>query len=454
MVRCALGLDVANLFQVRAAGRRLEMSTRLALGAGRANLVRGFLSESVLLGLLGGIAGLALAFGAIRLLLFLKPDRLPRLEEIGIDSSTVVFTLLLSVLAGLVFGLLPVFKYGRPGMLTVLKEGGRGGSPGRERHRVRNLLVASQIGLALVLLVGSGLMMRSLAALSAVRPGFRDPEQVLIVRLAIPQGEVPDNEQVALLEERIYRSLGVIAGVDSVGITSSVTMDGWDNNDAVFVEGFPLPEGRIPPIRRFKWVGENYFETMGNPLLAGRTLHWSDVRSHAKVVVVTENMVHEYWSSPSEALGKRIRAGDRSPWHEIVGVVGDVHDDGVDRKSPSVVYWPLLVEKLWDNDVFVSRSVASVLRASRLSSTGFIEEVRRAVRSVNPNLPSTASVPCRSCWTARWPGPLSLWRCWRFPPWWPCCWGLWGSTASSPMPSPSGPARSVSAWRWRLDTGM
>jgi predicted permease len=312
------------------------------------------------------------------------------LNEIGIDGTVVLFTFAISVFSGILFGLFPLIKYGRMSLTAALKEGGRGGSEGRERHRARSVLVVAQIALALVLLVGAGLMIRSFRALRQVQPGFVRPEEVLTVRLTIPTAEVSDAAQVVRVHRQIMDRLAAIPGVDSVGFASSVTMDGWDSNDAVSVEEFPTAEGKIPPIRRYKWVSENFFETMGNPVLAGRAITWHDIETQAAVVVISENLAREYWGEPSKALGKRIRQSfekSETPWREIVGVVGDEHDNGVSEKPPTIVYWPLLVPKFWGEDVFVQRSMAYAIRTRRLGTSTFLDEVRSAVWSVNPNLP-------------------------------------------------------------------
>jgi predicted permease len=192
---------------------------------------------------------------------------------------------------------------------------------------------------------------------------------------------------VALLHERILGELARIPGVASAAMTSSVTMDGWDSNDPIFVEDFPLPEGQIPPLRRFKWIAPGYFDTLGNPLLAGRGIEWADVHERRKVAIVTRNFALEYWDEPAEALGRRIRVSPASPWREVVGVVGDVRDDGVDQAATAVVYWPMAQTEFWGEELFVPRSMAYVIRSPRVGAESLLDEVRRTVWSVNPRLP-------------------------------------------------------------------
>jgi predicted permease len=384
LVACA---NVANLFLVRAEGRQQELAVRLALGAGLRRVAAELLTESFLLGILGGVVGLALAFGGIQLLLALEPSRLPRLNEITIDPIVIAFTLLISVIAGLLFGLAPVLKYARPQLASALKENGRGSSDGRERHRTRNALVVVQVAMALVLLVASGLMIRTFTAMRNVPPGFTDPDSVLTVRINVPTALVEDPAQVARVHEQIQTRLTSIAGVSSVGSSSSITMDGNDSNDPVFAEGVQTPEGKIPTLRRHKWIGENYFATMGNPIIAGRDMTWADVHNRRNYAIVSENLARELFGEPQAAIGRRIRQTPSDPWREVIGVVGNDHDDGVTRPATATVYWPLLQEDFWDVPVRSQRSMAYAIRTERLRDPGFLKEVQQAVWAVNPNLP-------------------------------------------------------------------
>lgn len=389
LVACA---NVANLFLVRAEGRVRLMALQKALGADRATVARGFLTESVLLGLLGGILGVALAWGGLALLTRVAPAELPRLDAIGLDGSVLAFTAAISILAGLLFGVVPLVKYGNPNLTSALKEGGRGGH-GRDRNRARAALVTAQIAMAMVLLIGSGLMIRSFQALREVDPGFDDPAELMGFRAYIPDAVIEDPEAVVAAHERMLWSLREIPGVVTAGATSSVPMDDYDNNDAVFVEDFPTPEGQIPPVRRIKAVLPGYFETMGNPVLAGRDLDWTDVHEARPVVVITENLAREYWSSPAEALGRRMaratRAGDPI-WAEIVGVVGNIRDDGLDQDPVATTYWPQLTvvsDAVGEDELFVQRSMVFVVRAPESILSTILPRLQDAVWSVSASIP-------------------------------------------------------------------
>jgi predicted permease len=384
LIACA---NVANLFLVRAEGRQQELAIHSALGASWRRLSWELLSESLTLGVLGGAAGLLLAYAGIRTLVAVAPEGLPRVEEIGIDATVVLFTVVLSLGAGMLFGLIPVLKFARPQVAAALKEGGRLSSAGRTRHRARNTLVVTEIALAVVLLVASGLMIRTFVAMRSVNPGFQRPEEVLTLRVSIPSSVISDPAQTARTHEQILRKIEQLPGITSAGLSNSITMDGYDSNDPIFVEDFPGPPGRIPPLRRFKWISENYFETMGRPVLAGRTITWQDVHDAASVAVVSENFAREFWKEPAAAIGRRIRQSPTNPWRTIVGVVADERDDGVAQAAPSIIYWPMLIKEFWTNPVFTQRTMGYAIRTERAGSPTLLKEIQQAVWSVNPNLP-------------------------------------------------------------------
>jgi len=383
LIACA---NVANLFLVRAEGRQQELAIHAALGASWRRLAWELLSESMTLAVTGGLIGLGLAYAGIRTLVSVAPEGLPRLEEINIDPTVLLFTVAISLIAGVLFGVIPVIKFATPHLAGALKEGGRLSSASRERHRARNTLVVVEIGLAVVLLVASGLMVRTFQAMRKVDPGFSRPEEVLTFRVSVPDTVIADPVQTAQIHEQIAKRLEQIPGVTSVGLASSITMDGNNSNDPVFVEGQPS-SNKLPPIRRFKAVGQNYFKTMQSRLVVGREITWADIHARTPIVMVSENFAREYWKEPSAALGKRIRETPTNPWRTIVGVVADARDDGVVRPAPAIIYWPLVLDNFWDEKIMVFRNIAFAIRTPRLNSPTLLKEIQQAVWSVNGNLP-------------------------------------------------------------------
>jgi putative ABC transport system permease protein len=386
-IACA---NVANLLLVRAEGRQQELAIRTALGASWSQIARELLFESATLGVMGGALGVGLAYGALRLLKATGPANLPRLDEIGVDPAVLLFAAVISLVAGLLFGLLPVFRYAGRNVDTALREGGRTASEGRQRHLARSTLVVVQVALSLVLLVSSGLMIRTFRALQQVQPGFAAPEEILTLRVSIPEAQVREPEQVVRMYGEMMRKIAAIPGARSVGLSSSITMDGSRSGDPIFPEDRPYAEGQLPPIRRFKYIVPGFFETMGNPLLAGRDLSWTDLNEKRHVVLVSENLAREYWKSPEAAIGKRVRETPKAPWREIVGVVGNERDNGVHEKAPGIVYWPIIVRDSYGNRVTVRRGMAFAIRSGRTGTASLLQEVRQAVWSVNPDLPIAA----------------------------------------------------------------
>jgi len=384
LIACA---NVANLFLVRAEGRQQELAIHAALGAGSRRIAWELLSESLVLGVIGGAVGLVLAYAGVRGLVAMAPAGLPRVQDIGFDPAVLLFTCAISLLAGSLFAVIPVIKFATPRLASALNQGGRLGTASRQRHRARNALVIAEIALAVVLLVSSGLMIRTFQAMRRVNPGFTNPAQVVTFRVSIPDSVIKDPEQTVRTEEQIVRHLEQIPGVTSVGISSSVAMEGIGNHDPIFVEDFPGPGGRIPPIRTYKMIEGSYFTTMGNSLVAGRALSWEDSYKQSPVVVISENLAREYWKEPQAALGRRIRNSPDDPWRTIVGVVRDERDEGLSKAAPTIVYWPLLVKHMWNDPVRVQRGLTFVLRTERVKSPTLLKEIQQAVWSVNGSLP-------------------------------------------------------------------
>ena len=383
LIACA---NVANLLLVRAEGRHQELAIRAALGASRGRIAAEMLFESLILALFGSALGLGLAYAAVRVLVAMAPTGLPRLNEIGVDGTVALFTLAISLVATLLFGSIPVLKYAGAGPGTGLREGRRTMSESRERHRSRNVLVIVQVALALVLLISSGLMIRTFRALTRVAPGFTAPSELQTFRVDIPDTDVKDPERVARMQEEILRKIEAIPGVSSGSLSMSVPMDGNEWTDAVFVKDRSYAPGEIP-LHRFRFVAPGYFKTLGTPLVAGCDLTWSDIYNKVPVAIVSEKLARECWHDPWSALGKQIRPNPKDHWREVVGVVGDVHDDGTDKEAPSSVYWPILAAKFESNDIDVRRYVTFSIRSPRAGSEAFMNEVQRAVWSVDPSLP-------------------------------------------------------------------
>ena len=384
LIACA---NVANLLLVRTDGRQQELAIRAALGADWQRIGRELMTESVILGVCGGIVGLGLAYGGVRLLLALAPANLPRLSEIAVSGPVLLFTLVLSILAGALFGLVLVAKYARPRVASELRAGGRTMSASRERQRVRNGLVVAQVALAMVLLVGSGLMIRTFQALRHVQPGFTHPEDVLTMRITIPSATVKDAEAAVRMQQSILDKIAGIPGVSAVGLASAVPMDGNHWSDPIYADDKQYAEGKLPALRRFKMISPGLLGTLGTPLVAGRDLTWDDMYQLHPVALVSENLARELWGSPTAAIGRSIRESMKAPWRRIIGVVADMRDDGVDQPAPTAAYFPTYMHDFEGDAVSLRRTPAFVIRSSRARSNGFVKEVSAAVWSIDPNLP-------------------------------------------------------------------
>jgi putative ABC transport system permease protein len=380
LVACA---NVANLMLVRAEVRRNELTLRVALGAGWGHIVRELLVESLTLAVLGGVAGTALAFGAIRLLVALSPGNVPRLNGIALDPLVLVFTGAISILAGLLFGLIPAVKHRQSQFALASVRTGLS----RERHRTRNVLLVSQVALAVVLLVGSVLMIRSFQALRRVDPGFRHPETIQTFRVSIAYSQVPDADAVLGMQSGIADGLRTIPGVESVAYTSSLPMEvepGISTNSTFTFEDHPMPPGQVAPIRRVKFISPGTFHTFGTPLLAGRDFTWDDLFQKRDVVMISASLANQVFQSPRDAIGRRLRDGSDGRWYEIVGVGGDVYDNGAHLPPATIVYWPARTKE----DYWVrARSVAFAMRTSRAGTEALMNEIRDVVRKVDPTMP-------------------------------------------------------------------
>jgi predicted permease len=384
LIACA---NVANLLLVRTEGRQHELAVRAALGATRGRIAAELLFESFVLAFLGSALGLGLAYLALPALIALAPAGLPRANEIGINAPVLLFACGAALLASVLSASLPIFKYVGAHLGTGLRESGRTLSESRRRHRARNALVIAQVALAFVLLICSGLMIRTFRALTSVQPGFSDPAGVQTFGISIPEADVPGNEQVVRMQDDIRQRIQAIPGVTLVGFGTAVPMDGNESINPIFIEHRTYAEGQLPPIRRFKFISPGYLATLGTPLVAGRDYTWADLYNKLPVAIVSENFAREIAGAPAAALGKRIRVSSTDDWHEIIGVAGDVHQDGADKDAPSTVYWPVMAAHLEGNDIIIRRDISFVIRSRRAGSVSLMDDVRRAVWSADPNLP-------------------------------------------------------------------
>jgi putative ABC transport system permease protein len=381
LIACA---NVANLFLVRADGRRQELAIRAALGAKMGRLVRELLLESMLLGMAGGALGMAFAYFALRLLVSSDMTNLPRVHGISMHPLAFVFTSSVSLLAGLLLGLIPAIQYGHPKVSISLRGEGRSLTAHKERQRTRSFLITVQVALALILLVGSGLMIQTFRALHHVDPGFSNAEQLETLNIGIPDTQIKDPEQVVRTEEAIVRNIEAISGVSQVAAISDLPLAGGEN-DPIYAEDHQGRDSSLPSVRRFKYVSPGYFSTVDSRLVAGRDLTWSEVYNRTPVVLVSENLARELWGDPRAAMGKRVRVKQKDYWREVIGVVADLHDDGIDQKAPAIVYWPLLLKYEDENDNVI-RSPMFIARTPRAGSIALREDIQRAVAGVNASL--------------------------------------------------------------------
>lgn len=383
LIACA---NVANLLLVRAEGRGQELAIRVAVGAGWGHIARSLMVESLMLSLAGGLMGLGLAYGGLRVLVSHGPATLPRLREITVDPHVLGFALAVSVISGLLFGLVPIAKVvGRNSAWTpaeFIRGGGRWASAGKNQHRSQNALVVLQVALALVLLVGSGLLIRTFQNLRHVDPGFAHPKTVQTARIYMPPAMMPD--RMVRTQSQILERLAAIPGVTSAAYVDSLPMDGA-RGVIVYAQDKTYAAGELPPTRTVKMISPGYFRTLGTRLVVGRDIDWAELYNERNVCLVSESFARDTWNTISGAIGKRINIGTTGSWQEVIGVVADVHDDGPDKKAPAIIYWPARQHQMIGNTFPVS--VAFTLRSNRTGTEGFVSEIRRAVAAVAPDLP-------------------------------------------------------------------
>ena len=376
LIACA---NVANLLLARAAARRQELAVRSALGAGRGRLVRQLLTESLLLGIAGGGLGLILAAWGVELLVALSPGNIPRLEEAGLDARVLAFTFGVSVLTGVVFGLLPALSASKTDLAESLKEGGsRGPTAGQGARRLRSSLVIAEIAITAVLLACAGLMIRSFNAIQSVDPGFR-PERVLTFEFSLPSAKYKDEPQIAAFYEQLTARAAALPGVERAALVDSLPLGGGADVLSFVIEGRPeLPPEKVQDAM-FSTATPDYFDVLGIGHVRGERLTERHRDGVPDVGVINETMARKFWPD-EDPIGKRVNLGDpaRAPWITVIGVVKDARSSGLDKEPYAQMYLPALQ--------FRQRTMTFVARTSADPAT-LVPALRRELGALDQDLP-------------------------------------------------------------------
>ena len=380
LIACA---NVANLFLVRAVGRHKEIALRTALGAPRWPLIRQLLVESVTLSVLGGALGLALAWGSVKLLIATNPGNIPRLDELRVDGIVVAFTAFVAVVTGVLFGIFPAMRATRTNLSETLKEGGRSGTSDKVGQFVRRTLVVAEVALALTLLVGGGLLLRSFSALSNVDPGFNS-RNLLTFGVSLPASKYKSDTARRAFMAELLPKLGALPGVQSASVASVLPFSGGWSTGSFNVEGYEVPPNGNAPWGDQRVVSAGYFETMGTTLVKGRYLDESDRFGGLRVAVVDDEFVKRFYKAGEDPIGKRFWFGDPTPtdstiFTTIVGVVGHTSHEGLDAEARVQVYRPWAQVGGGGGGNVVLRTTGDPLK--------IVPAVRAAVKEIDRELP-------------------------------------------------------------------
>lgn len=378
VIACA---NVANLFLVRVEARRREVAVRTALGADRAHLAWHYVTESVLLAAVAGALGVALAWGAIRLLLAIAPASIPRLTEIHIGWSSIGFAAAVSLGAGVIFGLIPLARSGVD--VGTLRENARGMTPSRGRHAVRGALVVGQVALAVVLLAAAGVMLRSFNRLRAVKPGF-DAAGVLALDVSLPRGRYHDYQSTSAFYRNLQTRVATLPGVAAVGATRGLPLESGGPCTTLFAEGESSVSPDAAPCIRYIYVTPGYFETMGISL-RGSASAWNDVNGKHAGAVVSGALANRFWPGV-DPTGRGIRGGGGDAYFPVVAVTGDVRIDDLREANPEVIYFPIVPAdgtQLWGP----ANAMTLVVRVKTADPTSLVPAIRRVVAELDPSVP-------------------------------------------------------------------
>ncbi len=382
LIACA---NVANLCLVRAEGRQREMAVRLALGGNRFRIVRGLLVEALVLSVTGSIVGVLVAAVSLPLLIQLAPASIPRLEEVRVDGLVMAVAAALSIVSALTFGLVPALRYTRSTMMTALRHGGRSATDHPARNRGRNVLVAAQTAMAMVLLVGSGLLGRSFTRMMNAELGF-ETTNLLTARVALPPTSYREGADVARFTQRLVERLSALPAVEAAGATSDLPIESGASGTSFEIDGRPIVPGALPPIVSYQIVTPGYFAAMRTPITRGRDLGWSDLRDGVDSILVNQQMVDEFWKG-QDPIGNRLRRSSSDSkvvraWFTVVGVVGNIRQEGPREPVEEMIYFT--PNTLFDDD----RALTYVIRG--LNAGVQADGIRRVVHELDADLPIAA----------------------------------------------------------------
>ncbi|HEY7543983.1 MAG TPA: ABC transporter permease, partial [Blastocatellia bacterium] len=339
-IACA---NVANILLARSLARQKEIAIRSALGASRFRLIRQLITESSIVAILGGTAGLLIAVWGVEALKAISPDYIPRADQIQVDARVVIFTFVVSLVTGLVAGCAPALHASKTDLNEALKEGGKG-TPQSSRGRLRSLLVISEVALSLVLLVGAGLLIKSFLRIQAIDPGFKS-ENVLTTWILLPPSKYPEARDQAAFFEKALARFETLPGVESAGAINALPMTGTDSSSSFRIEGRENSSPSDSPNAQYRTINDHYFRSMGITLIAGREFTKADDLSSRPVAIVNQSLAHRYWGDENP-IGKRINVNNDDKgqpiWNEIVGVAGDVRHFGLNQEPKPELYVPYL----------------------------------------------------------------------------------------------------------------
>jgi len=383
IIACA---NVANLLLVRAEVRAKEVAVRSALGASRRHLFARYLAESLLLAVLGTALGVGIAQGGLHILLARGPQNLPRLDQIGIDGSVLLFAGVLTLVATLLFSAIPALRNRSVSVASVIRDGTRGATSGRHGSRMRSLLLAAQVAFALVLLVGSGLTLRSFWAVQRVDPGY-DATDVLTFELALPLAAYSENEARARFYFELLDRIEAIPGVQVAGVVSHLPLWGFGSLDPLLVEGRAIDPDEIPPIVEMRAATPGYFEALDIPLASGRMLNATDVEARTGAVLVSQRIVDVFFDG-TDPVGREVAQGiplEHDPWSQVVGVVGDVHNATLTDEPMGAIYYPLIQGEGVER-TYLTQSMGYTVKTS-VPPTSIVSAIRSELREMDPTIP-------------------------------------------------------------------